>query len=99
MDTSEHGLSHPFKGLGAVANSLTGRPEGFLWINMSENQNFSTTSSEQNPHRILTISSIRFMLHIKKNVFIALNKVDFHNGPKWLIVGFSPQLMVKASEH
>jgi hypothetical protein len=27
IDTSEHGLSHPFKDLGAVANSLTGRPE------------------------------------------------------------------------
>lgn len=54
METFEHGLSHPFKGLGAVANGLTGRPEGFLWINMPENQNLVTTFIEQNPHRILT---------------------------------------------
>jgi hypothetical protein len=27
MNTSEHGLPHPFKGPGAVANGLTGRPE------------------------------------------------------------------------
>jgi hypothetical protein len=46
MGTSEYGLSYPFKGPEAVANGLTGLTEGFLWINMPENQNFLTTFSE-----------------------------------------------------